>query len=74
MKPSKGDDLEHPVTELEAVRSILVQGLPLLDQELTESSIVQVCTICTHVHRCTESDSLCVILVVSVVQQKGDAK
>ncbi|CAM9602990.1 unnamed protein product [Ectocarpus fasciculatus] len=42
MKPSKGDDLEHPVTDLEAVRSILVQGLPLLDQELTESSIVQV--------------------------------
>ncbi|CAM9589004.1 unnamed protein product [Ectocarpus sp. 8 AP-2014] len=42
MKPSKGEDLEHPVTDLEAVRSILVQGLPLLDQELTESSIVQV--------------------------------
>lgn len=43
MIPSKGDDLEHPVTEQEAVRSVLVQGLPLLDQELTESSIVQVC-------------------------------
>lgn len=42
MLPSKGDDLEHPVTEQEAVRSVLVQGLPLLDQELTESSIVQV--------------------------------
>lgn len=43
MTGSKGDDLEHPVTEQEAVRSVLVQGLPLLDQELTESSIVQVC-------------------------------
>lgn len=42
MKTTKGEDLEHPVTDLEAVRSILVQGLPLLDQELTESSIVQV--------------------------------
>lgn len=42
MKSSKGDALDHPVTEIEAVRSILVQGLPLLDQELTESSIVQV--------------------------------
>lgn len=41
MKASKGDALEHPVTELEAVRSILVQDIPLLDQELTESSIVQ---------------------------------
>ncbi|CAM9671753.1 unnamed protein product [Scytosiphon promiscuus] len=42
MTPTKGSDLDHPVTEQEAVRSILVQGLPLLDQELTESSIVQV--------------------------------
>eukprot|EP00752_Nemacystus_decipiens_P003911 g3586.t1 len=42
MIPGKGGDLEHPVTEQEAVRSVLVQGLPLLDQELTESSIVQV--------------------------------
>lgn len=33
--------MSHPVTEQEAARSILVQGLPLLDQELTESSIVQ---------------------------------
>lgn len=33
--------MSHPVTEQEAVRSILVQGLPLLDQELTESSVVQ---------------------------------
>lgn len=44
MKTSEGSAVAHPVTELEAVRSILVQGLPLLDQELTESSIVQVCT------------------------------
>lgn len=50
MKPSKGDDLEHPVTELEAVRSILVQGLPLLDQELTESSIVQVNAALYHIN------------------------
>ncbi|CAM9262694.1 unnamed protein product [Laminaria digitata] len=42
MKPSKGDSMSHPVTELEAPRAVLVQGLPLLDQELTESSIVQV--------------------------------
>lgn len=42
MKATKGDALEHPVTETEAVRSILVQEIPLLDQELTESSIVQV--------------------------------
>ncbi|CAM9679697.1 unnamed protein product, partial [Hapterophycus canaliculatus] len=42
MTPTKGSDLDHPVTEQEAVRSILVQGLPLLDQELTETSIVQV--------------------------------
>lgn len=42
MTPAKGGDLQHPVTDVEAVRSILVQGLPLLDQELTESSIVQV--------------------------------
>lgn len=42
MTPTKGSDLDHPVTEQEATRSILVQGLPLLDQELTESSIVQV--------------------------------
>lgn len=42
MQSSSGDAVDHPVTELEAVRSILVQGLPLLDQELTESSIVQV--------------------------------
>lgn len=42
MKASQGSALEHPVTEVEAVRSVLVQGLPLLDQELTESSIVQV--------------------------------
>lgn len=42
MTASQGGALAHPVTEVEAVRSILVQGLPLLDQELTESSIVQV--------------------------------
>lgn len=42
MKPSKGDAMSHPITELEASRAVLVQGLPLLDQELTESSIVQV--------------------------------
>lgn len=42
MKANKGDALEHPVTEVEAIRSILVQEIPLLDQELTESSIVQV--------------------------------
>lgn len=42
MKPSKGDEMSHPITELEASRAVLVQGLPLLDQELTESSIVQV--------------------------------
>lgn len=41
MKASRGNALEHPVTEQEAVRSVLVQGLPMLDQELTESSIVQ---------------------------------
>lgn len=42
MKPSQGDAMSHPITELEASRAVLVQGLPLLDQELTESSIVQV--------------------------------
>ena len=42
MVASTADKLSHPVTEKEAMRSILVQGLPLLDQELTESSIVQV--------------------------------
>ena len=42
MKPSKGDSMPHPITEHEASRAVLVQGLPLLDQELTESSIVQV--------------------------------
>lgn len=41
MAASTGSNMSHPVTEQEAARSILVQGLPLLDQELTESSIVQ---------------------------------
>lgn len=58
MKSSKGDALDHPVTELEAVRSILVQGLPLLDQELTESSIVQVCG--------TKTKRWCLLIIIGV--------